>query len=269
MVNDVIKISAPATRQFWELPILFEDDGILALDKPADILVSPDRFNPERPSLLALLHQDIGREAAWVKKRPGLVYLMNVYRLDLETTGIILFAKNRPTLLSLADQFGSEKALRTYTALVRGSMHQDEFEITGKISPHPLKLGFMRIDERNGKKAQTDFIVQERFKGFSILACKPRTSRTHQVRVHLQHLGLPILGDPAYGGPELLLSNLKRDYHLKPKKIERPLISTLALHLEKLVFRHPNREEDITIEAPWPKDLKVAVKYLRLHAALV
>lgn len=265
-MSDVIKLSSPATREFWEIPVLFEDEHLLALSKPAGLLTSADRYAPERPSLLKLLHRDIERGAPWAKKRAGLTYLMNAHRLDADTTGVILLAKTKPVLITLANQFGSEKPLKTYAALVRGSMHQDTFEVEAKISPHPVKLGVMRIDERTGKRARTEFTVRERFKGYLLLECRPLTARTHQIRVHLQYLGLPILGDDTYGGPQLLLSSLKRDYHLKPKKVERPLISTLALHAEKLVLPHPATGNELSIEAPWPKDLTVAVKYLRLHA---
>ena len=266
-MSDVIKLSAPATREFWEVPILFEDEHLLTLSKPAGLLTSPDRYNPERPNLIALLHRDIERGATWAKHRPALTYLMNAHRLDSDTTGVLLLAKNKSALIALANQFGSEKPLKTYVALVRGSMQQETFEVSAKISPHPVKVGSMRIDEANGKRSRTEFTVRERFKGFSLLECRPLTARTHQIRVHLQYLGLPILGDNVYGGPQLLLSSLKKDYHLKPKKVERPLISTLALHAEKLVLAHPVTGNEIPIEAPWPKDFKVAVKYLRLHAS--
>jgi RluA family pseudouridine synthase len=266
-VSDVIKLSSPETRDFWEIPVLFEDDDLLALNKPAQLLTSPDRFNPTQPSLISLLHRDIQRGATWAKHRPGLAYLMNAHRLDSDTTGVLLLAKNKPALIALANQFGSEKPFKTYVALVRGTMQQDTFDISAKISPHPTKLGFMRIDERNGKRSRTEFTVRERFKGFSLLECRPLTARTHQIRVYLQYLGLPILGDNLYGGQQLLLSSLKKSYHLKPKKVERPLISTLALHAEKLVLSHPVTGNEIAIEAPWPKDLKVAVKYLKLHAS--
>ncbi|MEO7300067.1 MAG: RluA family pseudouridine synthase [Verrucomicrobiota bacterium] len=265
-MSDVIKLSSPETRDFWEIPVLFEDEHLLALDKPARLLTSPDRTDPKLPNLMGLLHRDIERGSPWAKKRAGLSYLMNAHRIDSETTGIILLAKTKPVLIVLANQFGSEKPLRTYAALVRGSMQQDTFEIEAKIAPHPVRTGEMRVDEKTGKRSRTEFTVRERFKGYLLLECRPLTARTHQIRVHLQYLGLTILGDGLYGGPQLLLSSLKKDFHLKPKKVERPLISTLALHAEKLVLPHPITGNEISIEAPWPKDLKVAVKYLRLHA---
>lgn len=266
-VSDVIKLSSAVTREFWEIPILFEDEHMLALNKPAALLTSADRFNLDRPNLMKLLHLDIERGATWAKKRPRLTYLMNAHRLDFETTGVILLAKTKSVLIELANQFGSEKPLKTYVALVRGGMQQDTFEIEAKIAPHPVKLGLMRIDERNGKRARTEFTVRERYKGYSLLECRPLNARTHQVRVHLQHLGLSILGDNTYGGSPLLLSTLKKGFYLKPKKTERPLISTLALHLEKLVLPHPVTAQEVVIEAPWPKDIRVAVKYLRQLAS--
>lgn len=266
-MNDTIKLSSPATRQFWEIPVLFEDEQLLALNKPAGLLTSPDRYDLNRPDLMGLLHRDIERGATWAKHRPGLIYLMNAHRLDADTTGVIILAKTKTVLIALANLFGSEQPLKTYVALVRGSMQQDTFEVNAKVAPHPLKLGQMRVEEKNGKQARTEFTVRERFKGYSLLECRPVTARTHQIRVHLQHLGLSILGDNIYGGSQLLLSTLKKDFHLKPKKVERPLISTLALHAEKLVLPHPGTGIEISIESPWPKDLKVAVKYLRLHTS--
>lgn len=266
-MSDAIKISSPATREFWEIPVVFEDEHLLALDKPASLRVSPDRNDTTRPSLIQLLHRDIERGATWTKTRPGLTYLMNAHRLDPEATGVLLFAKSKTVLIALANEFGSEKPLRTFVALVRGTMQQDTFEVTAKLAANPFKTGITRVDERNGKRARTEFTVRERFKGYSLLECRPLTARPHQIRVHLQYLGLPILGDDIYGGPQLLLSSLKRDFYLKPKKVERPLISSLALHSAKLTLQHPVSGNEISIEAPLPKDLRVALKYLRLHAA--
>jgi len=110
--------------------------------------------------------------------------------------------------------------------------------------------------------------VLEKFSGWTLLRCEPFTSRTHQIRVHLRHAGLPIVGDELYGGKPLWLSRLKRDYRLKPGHTERPLFSRVALHAEQLTLPHPVTGETVAISAPWPKDFKVAVKYLRQFAAL-
>ena len=124
----------------------------------------------------------------------------------------------------------------------------------------------MRADPRRGKHSLTLFKVRQKFIGYTLLQCEPLTDRPHQIRVHLRSLRLPVVGDPLYGGSPLLLSQLKRDYRLKPNRIERPLISQPALHAESLALPHPVTGQPLTITAPWPKDLTVAVKYLHRYA---
>ncbi|HWD20578.1 MAG TPA: RluA family pseudouridine synthase [Verrucomicrobiae bacterium] len=265
-MNDTVKLSSPATQEFWEVPILFEDADLLALDKPAGLLVSPDRYDPDRPNLMKLLHRDIERSAAWSRER-GLTYLMNAHRLDFPTSGVILLAKNKTALIHLANQFGEAKPAKVYAALTRGSIRDDNFSNAAKLAPNPLRPGMMKVDPKNGKQARTEFQVRERFTGYLLLECRPLTGRTHQIRAHLKNQGLPMVGDPVYGGPPLLLSSLKRDYTLKRGKEERPLIGRVALHAEKLTIKHPTSGAQITIDAPWPKDFTVAVKYLRRYAA--
>jgi RluA family pseudouridine synthase len=274
-VSGIIKLSSPATSEFWEIPILFEDGHLLAVDKPAGLLVSPDRYDPARPNLMKLLHRDLARGAAWAKER-GLEYLMNAHRLDFPTSGVLLLAKDKPTLISLACQFGSEKPVKIYVALVRGASAEPSFACDAKLAPHPLRPAYIRVDPKNGKRTRTEFRVREAFDGYMLLECQPLTGRTHQIRAHLKHLKLPIVADDVYGGPPLWLSTLKQDYRLKPGRTENPLMSRVALHAEQLVVRQPVAEEgantsddasrNVRIEAPWPKDLSVAVKYLRRYA---
>ena len=104
-----IKLSSPPTREFWEIPVLFEDDHLLALDKPAGLLTSPDRYDPLRPNLMKLLHAGIAAAKPWARER-HLEYLSNAHRLDFQTSGVILLAKNKPALIALADLFGTDKA---------------------------------------------------------------------------------------------------------------------------------------------------------------
>jgi RluA family pseudouridine synthase len=264
-MNRSIKLSSPATREFREIPILFEDECLLALDKPSHLLTSPDRFDPERPNLMNLLHRGIERGAAWARER-RLTYLANVHRLDFETSGVILLAKDKPTLVALANQFGTEKPSKTYLALAHGAPTGDAFEVNAKLAPHPAKIGQVRVDAKHGKKSRTQFDVLERFSGYTLLKCRPLIDRTHQIRVHLRHAGLPIAGDSLYGGRPLLLSSLKREYRLKGDKTERPLMNRVALHAEQLSIVHPATGGTVTITAPWPKDLRVTVKYLRRYA---
>jgi len=134
------------------------------------------------------------------------------------------------------------------------------------LAPHPLKPGMMCVDPKNGKKSNTQFEVLEIFSGWLLLRCRPLIERTHQIRVHLRHAGFPVVGDELYGGKMLWLSRLKRSFRLKPGHEERPLISRAAIHSEELMLPHPVTGETVTITAPWPKDLRVALKYLRLFA---
>jgi RluA family pseudouridine synthase len=264
----VIKLSSPATREFWEIPVLFEDEHLLALDKPARLLTSPDRYDPLRPNLMKLLHAAIAAGKPWAQER-HLDYLSNAHRLDFETSGVMLLAKNKPALVALANLFGSEKPAKKYLALVRGEVPQNAFEVDARLASHPLKIGLMRVDPKNGKKSRTKFEVLENYSrfGYALLKCEPLTGRTHQIRVHAAHAGLRIVGDELYGGKPLWLSRLKKDYRLKPGREERPLISRVALHAEELELPHPVTGQTIKITAPWPKDLKVAVKFLRLYSA--
>jgi len=262
---NVIKLSAPATKEFWEVPILFEDEHLLAIDKPAGLLVSPDRYDPNRPNLMRLLHEGVAAGKHWARERQ-LDYLSNVHRLDFETSGVLLLCKTKPALVTLANLFGSEKPVKKYLALVWGRPLDKEFEVDAPLSQHPLKIGQMRVDPKSGKKSKTQFAVLEQFADWALVQCTPLTGRTHQIRIHLKHAGFPIVGDELYGGKKLWLSRLKKDYHLKPGREERPLIARVALHAESLEVPHPVTGQMVSIKAEWPKDIKVAVKYLRLFA---
>lgn len=260
-----IKLSSPATREFWEVPVLFEDADLLALDKPSGLLTSPDRCNPARPNLIELLHAGIEAGKPWAVER-SLGYLMNSHRLDFGTSGILLLAKSKPVLVQLANLFGSEKPLREYIALVRGRPLENSFVVDVKIAPHPARPEIVHVDGRRGKKSRTRFEVLERFKGWALIACQPVTGQPQQIRVHLRHRGLPIVGDTLYGGVPLMLSQLKRDYEFKAKEAERPLIGRVALHATRLTLPHPVTGGTLVIESPWPRDLAVTVKYLRRYA---
>jgi RluA family pseudouridine synthase len=267
-VSAAIKLSSPATHEFWEIPVLFEDGHLLALDKPAGLPVSPGRCDLERPNLMKLLHAAIAGARPWARER-GLDYLMNAHRLDPEMSGVILLAKNKPTLIALANLFGSEKPVKKFTALVQGQPPENQFAVDAKLAPHPVKIGLLCVDAKNGKKSKTQFEVLETFprSGHALLKCEPLIARPHQIRVHLRYAGFPVVGDELYGGKPLWLSRLKPNYRLKPGHEERPLLSRATVHAEELSLPHPVTGEVLTITAPWPKELKVALKYLRQFAA--
>jgi len=261
-VSAAIKLSSPATKEFWEIPVLFEDEHILALEKPGGLLVSPDPDNDERPSLMKLLHDGIAAGKPWAAERK-LTYLVNAHRLDFETTGVLLLAKTKPAFMALADLFSAEKPVKQHLALVWGNPPAKNFACDGKLAQHPLKAGEMCVSPDQGKKAHTDFEVLEQFSDWSLLRCLPLTERPQQVRIHLKHAGFPIVGDELYLGKKLWLSRIKKNYRLKPGREERPLISRSALHLEILSLPHPVTGEALAIKSEIPKDMKVALKYLR------
>ena len=181
----------------------------------------------------------------------------------------MLLAKSKPVLVALANLFATEKPVKKYVALVRGVPVNQKFEIDAPIGPHPSRLGEMRVtrEGHDGKRARTQFEIRESFRDCALLSCQPLTGRTHQIRVHLRHARHPIFGDSVYGGRPLLLSQLKHDYRLKPRAVERPLIARTALHAEELILPHPMSGTEVAIVAPWPKELSVAVKYLRKYGA--
>jgi RluA family pseudouridine synthase len=259
---NVIKLSAPATRGFWEIPVLFEDGHLLALDKPAGLPVSPDRQDLQQPNLVQLLHAGVAAAKPWATAR-GLSYLSPVHRLDAETTGLLVFAKSKAVLVALANWFGSQPAGISFIALVAGVPAAAEFEVNAKIAPHPLRPDEMVIDSKRGKKSRTQFKVVEGFSRHAAVECRPSVGRPHQIRVHLKYAGHPLVGDGAYGGKPLWLSRLKPDFRLKPGREERPLLARAALHAQRLELPHPVTQRPLVITAPVPKDLRVALRYLR------
>lgn len=151
LVGPAIKLSAADTREFWELAVLHEDEHLLALAKPAGLLTTPDADEPSRTNLMALLHAGIAQGAAWARERK-LTFLVNAHRLDFDTTGVLLLVKDKPTQTALANQFGSNKPLKTYLALSTGMPAEPEFVVDAKLGPQTRQLGLMRIDVQGGRR---------------------------------------------------------------------------------------------------------------------
>lgn len=259
-----IKLSAPEKGGFWELPVLFEDDHLLALDKPSGLATSPEGADPERPCVMRMLHDAIAAQRPWVVTR-GFSYLMNAHRLDTEASGVLLLAKTHTALVQLANDFGADKVTFSQLAVVRGGPPEEAFEINARIAPDTRRPGLMRVSP-DGVPALTRVTVAERFAGVSLLRCESATARPHQTRVHLRYVRLPVFGDRLYACHTLLLSNLKPDYQLRRGRAEKPLLVRAAVHAESLTLTHPVTGAPLRIEAPWPNDLAVAVKYLRRYA---
>jgi len=261
-MENLIRLNSATTHESWALSVLFEDEHLLALAKPSGLLVAPDRYDAQRPSLTGLLHEGIRNGARWAVEH-RFTFLANAHRLDAEASGVQLYARSKEGLAALANQFSSAKPHLAYLVLVDGVTATDTFHVDAALAPHPARPWLAHVDRRRGKKARTQFSVAERFERHTLLRAQPLTDRSHQIQAHLQSLKHPVTGDPAYSGRLLLLSSLKRSYRLKPGREELPLLARPAVHAEELIVRHPATGAEVRINAPLPKDMQVALKYLR------
>ncbi|MFZ5497204.1 MAG: RluA family pseudouridine synthase [Verrucomicrobiota bacterium] len=240
-------------------PVIYEDESLIAFDKPGGLLIAPDRWDKSRMNLMDLVHERMGHGVA------------NVHRLDADTSGLVLCAKTKPALDFLSGQFQAKTVTKVYEALTAGLPPTDAYTVDLVLKEDDAKPGRMCVVKKHGKASVTEFRVLARFPqpagrpGFAHVECRPLTGRTHQIRVHLAASGTPILNDPFYGNDtRLLLSDLKRGY--KGRDEERPLIARLALHAGVLTFIHPATREPLTLTAPLPQDFSVALKYLHKFA---
>ncbi len=228
--------------------IIFENNHFIAVNKPSGLLSIPDRLGQEL-SLKELLKNSYGE-------------IYTVHRLDKDTSGIIVFAKDEETHKQLSQLFEGREVEKFYVGLVHGKLMNESGSIDAAIMEHPGKTGKM-ITHVKGKSSLTDYQVLESFRLYSWLQFQIHTGRTHQIRVHMQHLGHPIVCDELYGDPApILLSALKKKFKLsKDVEQERPLMSRLALHSYKLSFTLNN--EKFNLEAELPKDLRAMLAQLR------
>lgn len=231
-----------------KLEILSETDDYVAINKPAGLLSIPDREQSE-PSLKDILIARYGS-------------ILTVHRLDKETSGVIVFAKNETTHRFLSQQFESRATEKFYNGLVLGRVYEEEGIIDEPIGEHPAKKGLMTI-VRKGKPSITAFRLLNAFSQYSWMEFKILTGRTHQIRVHMKHMGHPIVCDPLYGdGKPVMLSSIKKKYKLgKDVLEEKPLLNRLALHARELRFTDM-AGNTVTVEAPVPKDLRAVLQQL-------
>jgi 23S rRNA pseudouridine1911/1915/1917 synthase len=241
----------PAEAQPERIPleILYEDELLLVLNKPVGLVVHPAAGHEEHTLVNALLHHcadqlsGIGGVA-----RPGIVH-----RLDKDTSGVMVVAKTDSAHLALATQFSGRNVVKIYHAIVCGEVAREHGEIRAAIARHPTHRKRMAASEDHGRPARTSYRVLERLRGATLVEAILHTGRTHQIRVHFQFLGHPLLGDETYG-----VRQNRRLEELHHFRADRQM-----LHASRITFTHPRTAERLTLEAPWPQDFRDALAALR------
>lgn len=243
------------------LDILYEDEGMVVVNKPPGMVVHPARGHWTGTLTSALAYHFQSLSDVGGPSRPGIVH-----RLDRDTSGVIVIAKTNAVHIHLADQWAARTVAKTYIAICAGRIDHDRDVIDAPIGRHPYQREKMAIRDRHitSKPAKTFYEVLERFSRFTLARLSPETGRTHQIRVHLEHLGCPVLCDRLYGGRSAIT-----DAHLQRSsaggvKLEGPiLLDRQALHAARLEVNHPQSGRRMIFEAPLPADMMGVVQRLR------
>ena len=231
------------------LEILYEDDCLVVLNKAAGLVVHPASGNERHTLVNALLHHCAGQlSGIGGVARPGIVH-----RLDKDTSGCLVAAKTDEAHLALSAQFANRKVQKIYQAIVCGEMQRATGEINAAIARHCSHRKVMTVDEDTGREARTSYRVLERLSGATLVEVAIHTGRTHQIRVHFQFLGYPLVGDVIYGSRRNLRLSELTDY-TAPRQM---------LHAFHLTFTHPRTAQRLTFEAPLPEDFLDALAVLR------
>jgi len=244
----VLEVQTHSEPEDIALDVLYEDEHVFVINKPAGLVVHPGAGNPAGTLVNALLHRDPALNAL---PRAGIVH-----RLDKDTSGVMVVARTLPAHTALIEQLSSREVHRQYLAIVVGALVSGG-TVNAPIDRHPRDRIRMAVRD-DGKDAVTHFRLRERFRAHTLLECRLETGRTHQIRVHMAHLKYPIIGDPLYGGPLKL-----------PKGATPELIEALrgfrrqALHAEVLEFAHPATGEPVRCTAPVPDDMRALIKVLQ------
>ena len=245
-------VQTHAVAEDIPLDILYEDEHVFVIDKPAGLVVHPGAGNPAGTLVNALLHQDPDLDKL---PRAGIVH-----RLDKDTSGVMVVARTLVAHTALVEQLSARQVHRQYLAVVVGALVSGG-TANAAIDRHPRDRLRMAVRE-DGKDAVTHYRLRERFRAHTALDCRLETGRTHQIRVHMAHARKPIVGDPLYGGA-----------YRQPKASTEELSARLqgfrrqALHAEKLSFTHPGSGDTVTFEAPMPDDMQALVLALRQDTA--
>ena len=242
------------------LDILYEDDWLMAVNKPPGMVVHPARGHWKGTLASAVAHHCDQLSTVGGPTRPGIVH-----RLDRDTSGVIVVAKNDRAHLDLTSQFERRTTEKEYLAIVVGSPDRDRDIIAQPIGVHPYQREKMaiRAGHATTRQAETFYEVQRRFHGFSLVRVRPKTGRTHQIRLHLAHVGCPVLCDRLYGGrTQLTLGEL-----LTGREDQRVLLARQALHAHRIRLVHPRTHSEIEFTAPLPEDMAAVLRELEQHRA--
>ena len=237
-IGDEISVTIPEPKQVdivakeMPLQIVYEDDDVLVINKPKGLVVHPAAGHQDDTLVNGLLYA-MGDSLSGIngELRPGIVH-----RIDKDTSGLLAVAKNDLAHTVLASQLKDHTMARTYEAIVCGSFREDSGTVDAPIGRHPSDRKKMTVTQRNSKNAVTHWEVVKRYRGYTHVRCRLETGRTHQIRVHMAHIGHPILGDTVYG-------------HKKPELGQ----SSQCLHAGVLCFRHPRDERPVMVMAPLPE----------------
>ena len=214
------------------LDVVYEDADVIVINKPVGLVVHPAPGHPDGTLVNALLYH-CGDSLSGIngQLRPGIVH-----RIDRDTSGLIIAAKNDKAHVALADQLQDHSLARVYEAVVHGNIREDEGTVDAPIGRHPIDRKKMAIDRKDGRRAVTHWTVLGRYNGYTHIQCRLETGRTHQIRVHMASIGHPLVGDPVYGGNRKSLPGLVGQ----------------ALHARKLRFIHPATQSPLEVECPLP-----------------
>ena len=256
--NEVVTLTIPEPRRLEAeaeaipLKVLYEDRHLIVVDKPAGLVVHPAAGNYSGTLVNALLHRCPDLAGIGGVLRPGIVH-----RLDKDTSGVLVVAKDDMAHRSLSDQFRKHTAERNYVGIVFGQL-SEEGQVDTPVGRHPTHRKKMSARPRKGREARTYWRVLERFRSFNLAEFRLQTGRTHQVRVHLSSIGHPILGDPLYGGRKRLAS-------VEPLPLRQGLqrLKRQALHAASLGFVHPLTGDVLKFSSPLPEDIQEAIALLR------
>ena len=237
-IGDAISLTIPEPKEVdivpteMKLDIVYEDDDLLVINKPKGLVVHPAAGHQDDTLVNGLLYA-LGDDLSGIngELRPGIVH-----RIDKDTSGLLAVAKNDLAHAFLASQLKDHTMARTYEAIVCGSFREDSGTVDASIGRHPSDRKKMTVTERNSKRAVTHWEVVTRYRGYTHIRCRLETGRTHQIRVHMAHIGHPILGDMVYG-------------HKKPELGQ----DSQCLHAGALCFQHPRDGRPVMVFAPLPE----------------